>query len=256
MPRFQVYQLAVSIAPPNWQLPEPFFAIVTRYKIHKTYGAMSDSIFDSIRINKGGKKRKPGTPKEATTERVCEWEGCNKPGTHKAPKGRDREGEFRYFCVDHVREYNKNYNYFSGMDDDSVASYQKNSHVGHRPTWKMGVNSWGNKTEEAAQPRQTTPPPRHESGGAFNFSPGSGGPRASRSGRTSTEPRKVKRLEQQSFDKLGLPSNADSKTIKSKYKQLVKQNHPDVNGGDRSSEDRLREIIQAYNFLKSAGYTD
>ena len=41
--------------------------------------------------------------------------------------------------------------------------------------------------------------------------------------------------------------------MKARYKQLVKQVHPDANGGDRSLEDRLREIINAYNTLKAAG---
>ena len=59
---------------------------------------------------------------------------------HRAPKGRDREGQYFNFCVDHVREYNKSYNYFTGMGDDDVRSYQKDSLTGHRPTWKMGVN--------------------------------------------------------------------------------------------------------------------
>ena len=42
--------------------------------------------------------------------------------------------------------------------------------------------------------------------------------------------------------------------IKSRFKELVKRHHPDANGGDRASEDKLREIIEAYNYLKSAGY--
>ena len=34
---------------------------------------------------------------------------------------------------------------------------------------------------------------------------------------------------------------------------LVKQHHPDANGGDSASEEKLREIIQAYNHLKQSG---
>ena len=50
---------------------------------------------------------------------------------------------------------------------------------------------------------------------------------------------------------LGLDETADAGIVKSRYKQLVKQLHPDANGGDRSSEDKLREIIRAYKFLKT-----
>src|SRR4029453_2341866 len=44
---------------------------------------------------------------------------------------------------------------------------------------------------------------------------------------------------------------ATPQTVKAKYKALVKQHHPDANGGDRSTEDRLIEIIKAYNYLKT-----
>jgi hypothetical protein len=54
--------------------------------------------------------------------------------------GRDAEGQYFMFCVDHAREYNKGYNYFSGLSDGEIARYQKEALTGHRPTWKMGVD--------------------------------------------------------------------------------------------------------------------
>ena len=42
--------------------------------------------------------------------------------------------------------------------------------------------------------------------------------------------------------------------MRTAFKALVKQHHPDTNGGDRSTEDRLRDIIQAYKYLKSIGF--
>jgi DnaJ-class molecular chaperone len=60
-------------------------------------------------------------------------------------------------------------------------------------------------------------------------------------------------LERKSLDVLGLGDGATKAEVKARYKDLVKTHHPDVNGGDRSSEDKLREIIQAYNLLKQAG---
>lgn len=199
------------------------------------------SIFDSIRV-------KPSKKEEAAKqdEQICQWEGCTNKGIYKAPRGRDREGEYVFFCAAHVREYNKNYNYFSGMDDDSIATYQKASSTGHRPTWEMSSNSWGSRTKTASGGIPGSKPWLHRGKTAPN---GSTQPEVRRQ-------RKLKRLEKQSLEKLALPDNATGKEIKGKYKQLVKTHHPDANGGDRSSEDRLREIIQAYNFLKSAGFTD
>src|SRR3954466_15874161 len=71
---------------------------------------------------------------------VCQWPGCACEGTHRAPKGRQREKEYWNFCLAHVREYNQSYNFFAGMSDDAVARYQKDSITGHRPTWKIGMN--------------------------------------------------------------------------------------------------------------------
>ncbi|POF30606.1 DnaJ domain-containing protein [Roseibium marinum] len=193
---------------------------------------LESKLFDSIRV-KPDKER-------ATQDRhpVCEHPGCKRPGTHKAPKGRDREGQYFHFCVDHVREYNKSYNYFNGMGDDDVRSYHKDSLTGHRPTWKMGVN------REAAEG-----PDGHDTRADTRTN-------AQRRAAQAHRPRqrKLLALEKRSLDVLNLSYTARGTEIKARYKELVKLNHPDANGGDRSSEDRLREIIQAYNVLKKAGF--
>src|SRR3989337_1700122 len=73
---------------------------------------------------------------------ACEWKDCKEPGLYPAPKGRGPEGKDHRFCLDHVREYNKSYNYFAGLPDEDVIQHQKDDTVGHRPTWSLGVNSW------------------------------------------------------------------------------------------------------------------
>jgi DnaJ-class molecular chaperone len=55
------------------------------------------------------------------------------------------------------------------------------------------------------------------------------------------------------LDVLGLDETADAAAIKGQYKALVKRFHPDANGGDRSFEERLRDIIRAHDVLKQAG---
>ena len=74
---------------------------------------------------------------------ACEWQDCTEPGLYPAPKGRGLEGQYHRFCLDHVREYNKSYNYFAGLPDEDVVKHQKDDTIGHRPTWSLGVNSWG-----------------------------------------------------------------------------------------------------------------
>ena len=69
-----------------------------------------------------------------------------------------------------------------------------------------------------------------------------------------TERRQIRNAERKALDRLGLDVGATPAQVKIRFKELVKQFHPDVNGGDRSTEDRLVEVIQSYNYLKSAGF--
>jgi hypothetical protein len=128
------------------------------------------------------------------------------------------------------------------MGDDAVAAYQRSASTGHRPTWNMGVNKVNAKpqgwTEAFVDP--------------FGFFGGNG---ARKREADSTKPqRTLGNFARRSFDALDLDGTESGTEIKARYKELVKRLHPDANGGDRSLEDRLREIIQAYHYLKSAGF--
>lgn len=202
---------------------------------------LDSKYFDSIRV-----RRKGARPAEPTVPE-CQWDGCAKPGVHRAPVGRDAEGQYFMFCFEHARDYNKGYNYFSGLSDGEIARYQKEALTGHRPTWKMGVDrsAESGPTQSTAKSGSASAQARmRDPHGFFN------GPRPNRPVRA----RKVKSLEAKAFDTLGLAANATAAEIKSRYKDLVKQHHPDANGGDRGSEDRFRAVIQAYQLLKQSGF--
>src|ERR1700738_4597559 len=176
----------------------------------------SSKFFDSIRIkpNKLSAKQQAQAREAAA---MCEWPDCKNKGPHRAPKGRTNDKEYWHFCLNHVREYNQSYNFFQGMNADAVARYQKDALTGHRPTWKMGANTSAKK--------------------------GKGSPEADLEG--ASDPFSM-------FSELnGRGPDATLEVVKAKYKALVKQHHPDANGGDRSTEDRLIEIIKAYNYLKT-----
>ena len=133
------------------------------------------------------------------------------------------------------------------MSDDAVAQYQKDAITGHRPTWKMGMNG-GSRARDAARPASTAAPTIRSACSANSA--------RRRHGREARRPRRraVRNAERKALDTLGLEVGAPPAEIKARFKELVKRHHPDANGGDRSTEDRLREIIQAYNYLKSAGF--
>ena len=204
----------------------------------------SDSpLFDRIRV-------KPDQDRRLRTELpACEWPRCGAPATHRAPKGRLRASEYWRFCLDHVREYNNSYNFFEGMSDDAIAKYQKEDLTGHRPTWKMG--SIGGRRGDAKRSSRGFRGSGWAADDPFELFE-----RVSRGGqaRTGAEGRKVLNAQRRALDLLGLEADAKRADIKARFKVLVKRHHPDANGGDRSSEERLRAIIEAYNYLKSVGF--
>jgi curved DNA-binding protein CbpA len=204
---------------------------------------LDSKYFDSIRVHrKGEAPPEPSTP-------TCQWDGCQEKGLHRAPVGRDAEGEYFLFCVDHVRQYNKGYNYFSGLSDSDIARYQKEALTGHRPTWKMGVNSAARNGPDVSRLRSGTAGYYSRIRDPFGFVE-QGRHRAYQEPRQ----RKLKSLEAKAFDTLHLDASATGADIKARYKELVKKHHPDANGGDRGSEDRFRDVVQAYQLLKQAGF--
>jgi hypothetical protein len=205
----------------------------------------SDSpLFDRIRI-------KPDKDRRLRAQcPACEWPDCKAPATHRAPKGRLRETEYWRFCLDHVREYNHTYNFFAGMSPDDIARYQREAVIGHRPTWRMGMNG-GRPTSRSYSSRL-----RSEFGRASDpfdmFQDFAAGAADRNPDRSAT--RSIRNAERKALDTLGLEPDASPQQAKARFKALVKRHHPDANGGDRSSEDKLCEIIQAYNYLKSIGF--
>ncbi len=175
----------------------------------------------------------------------CDWPGCTALGRHPAPKGRDRDGEYYHFCMEHVRVYNKSYNYFEGMADADMRQWLERNVTGHRPTWRVGANAW------AFRPTGRTPRHggyRHGAAWKDHFDLFGRQETAAAPPRRRLAPAQIEALH-----RLGLDETADRATIKAQYKKLVKRFHPDINGGSRQGEDILREIISAYHALRKAG---
>ncbi|MDO1584084.1 J domain-containing protein [Rhizobium oryzicola] len=205
---------------------------------------LDSKYFDRIRTRR---KREQET---ATAAPTCQWDGCDRPGVHRAPVGRNAEGQFFLFCFEHVKEYNKGYNYFSGLSDSEIARYQKEAITGHRPTWTIGVNKASREAPVHATMRSGTAGSYQRIKDPFGFvREGQGG-----ASRPKPAERRLKTLEAKAFDTMGLTAGATASEIKTRYKELVKKHHPDANGGDRGSEERFRAVIQAYQLLKQSGF--
>lgn len=209
--------------------------------------------FVDIRIKPPGHRgRKNVRNKQPVVDRVCEHKGCDKPGDCKAPKQtaaaqkrkRKRDEDFHWFCQRHAAEYNKKYNFFDGMTETEYKSFQNSEDAGHQKTWKFGTGPVSGSAA-AAGLRSRIYNGRHQFDAAGN---------PIRPSSKSDAPERT-RLQIKALDELGLPHNADAKHIKVSYSRLIKECHPDSNGGDRSQEHRLGQIMRAFKTLKAAGLT-
>lgn len=167
--------------------------------------------------------------------RLCDRSGCTEPGEFRAPRSRDGKDGYHFFCLEHVREYNKAYNYFADMSPEEVENFQRSAPYGHRPTWPLGDRTGGRRANVYV----------HD---PFGFADGPQyGPRERR-----REEHRYNAEQRRAFRTLELEPTDDLHEVKVRYKQLVKRFHPDANGGDRRAEDRLKRINEAYSVL-SAG---
>jgi len=204
---------------------------------------LDSKYFDSIRVARGTERV------ARSSARRCQWKGCTQAGEHKAPKGRGHDGEYYMFCMDHVRQYNSSYNYFDGMSNSEVEDFRRDAITGHRPTWKLGENAWAAGKEAMNAARRYA---RFARGPAFDpFDIGEDERDAAPA--QTAQRRGLRPLERKALESMHLQETASGPEIKARFKDLVKRHHPDANGGDKGAEDKLREVIQAYNYLRQAG---
>ncbi|HEY7806226.1 MAG TPA: J domain-containing protein [Croceibacterium sp.] len=178
------------------------------------------------------------------SERECEAEGCREPGEFRAPGPRspsfDGPGDTRWFCLDHVREFNSGYDWFAGMSPEEIIEAQS------------PINGWRRDTRAFRADAGADGLPRWAD---FDDPLDAIGMRASQlraraAGRQAYA--KFTLREQEALGVMGLDPQADRKRLRSRYSELVRKYHPDRNGGDRAHEARLQRVVEAYQLLRKA----
>lgn len=176
-------------------------------------------------------------PRGAT--RVCDHPECVEAAEHRAPKSRSSLNEYWWFCLEHVREYNRAWDYYAGMSTDQIEAEVRRDTTWQRPSWPMG--KWG------AQEKYLRDRVLH--GFSFEFGPG---PSRSEAEEKAAQRRQAARTaEEEALAVLNLVPPVDFPQIKARYRELAKRHHPDANGGDKAAEEKLKEINLAYNALKA-----
>jgi len=182
------------------------------------------------------------------TGRACAVDGCPEPGEFRAPPlgGHGNAGDgpsWRWLCLDHVREFNQGYNFFSGMSTEEIEAAQRPYAGWERETRAFSSNA-------------TSPPPRWSDfsdpldaiGAKFRDRKA----RAAREQQLRQDGKFLSPDDRRAMDRMGLPIDADRKALRQRYTELLRRYHPDHNGGDRSHEAALQEVIEAYGQLRKA----
>lgn len=185
-------------------------------------------------------RREKSRPSKDSLGPKCQWDGCEMSGTHRAPIGQEAEGHQLLFCVQHVKDYNRGYNFNPDLSDAAVARYQREAAVGVRPS-RVDLGS------ETPLPSTA----RSGSAKALNARKSAAQREAQR---TEFKRRKLKVLESKAFETLGLSPDSTPAEIKNRYKERLKMHHPDANQGNRSAEGELRASIEAIRILKINGF--
>ncbi len=174
-------------------------------------------------------------------ERACDHPGCRLAAATRAPKSRHLLNEHYWFCTPHAADYNRHWDFFSGMNDAQVRAYQAGSATGDRPTWAFEASR---RSREAMAARSSTDRAFADPFGLFAA--------ARRRAEQAAQERKIGKIERGALADLDLDASAQPQAIRARYIELVKRCHPDANGGDRSAEHKLQRVIRAYQALRKA----
>tara|TARA_Y100000590_G_scaffold469713_1_gene659281 strand:+ start:3457 stop:3975 length:519 start_codon:yes stop_codon:yes gene_type:complete len=163
---------------------------------------------------------------------ICEWVNCKEIGKFKAPEERDNSKKYKLLCEEHIKLFNKNWNYFEGMSQVEIETFLKSDLTWHRPTQTFGSSDnffnilWNNALSDK-----------------FKFF-------SEKNTNKFNAKRKLCEKDKDAFEIMGLEINADWTSIQKKFKTLVKKFHPDKHAGNKKYEDKLKKITLAYSHLK------
>ncbi|MCI0754446.1 J domain-containing protein [Teichococcus vastitatis] len=160
----------------------------------------------------------------------CDAPGCEAPGEFRAPRDRSRLRDYYHFCLEHVRAYNQAWDYYKGMNADEIEQNLRSDSGWQRPTWPLGRLGGAKLNPELFR----------DPLGLFGQAPPT--PRKS----AKEAPPELRAA----LDLMGLGWPLEQNDLRARYKELAKRYHPDSNGGDKSAEDKLKDINRAYSLLR------
>ncbi|MDC3131625.1 J domain-containing protein [Pelagibacteraceae bacterium] len=173
---------------------------------------------------------------EKTQFKKCDNNDCQEKGEFKAPKSRLMLNQYYFFCLKHIKEYNKSWDFYKGLSVSQIEFSMREDTIWNRPSWPLKGNPYKiiNQINEFFSDEFDEFNPKEEKNKFFQN-------KLFDENLTSEENRALTIL------KLNLPITLEK--IKKNYKKLVKIFHPDVNGNNKIAEEKFKEINQSYRTL-------
>lgn len=203
----------------------------------------------SVAADKRRRARARGMTGETAAEaRKCEHQGCQNPGLFRAPRSRENLFDYRWYCEDHIREFNKSWNYFEGWSEVAMNAQSRAEMAWERPTWKLGQRAAnGAHMDGRAWAREGFSDPFEVLGDNATINPG-----ARRAERDAARGRLLPKNERSALDILGCAPETPKVEIRSRFRALVRDLHPDRKAGSREDESRLRDVVWAWDQIKGS----
>ena len=189
-------------------------------------------------------KRRNSTGAFESSGRSCYHKGCELEGKYRAPKSSELLTEFNWFCQKHVREYNLKWNFFENHSSAELEEQIKDDAVWSRKTSPIGKDNNKLHTEGRSWARLGFNDPHEVLGDK--------GTKDSSSNYRSVSQRRLPPSERKALEILDGKDTMTKSQIRKIYKALVKDLHPDMNGGRRDDEERLTEVVWAWDQIKAS----
>ena len=172
---------------------------------------------------------------EKTHYKKCDSPKCNEKGEYRAPKSRVMLNKYFYFCLDHIKEYNKSWDFYKGMSVEQIENSMRSDTFWDRPSWPL-KNSFKNIFDEYNEYVEDFVKNDDDKINDTYFKN-----KLLDESFTIEEAKALKELD------LKMPISLEK--IKKNYKKLVKIFHPDVNGNNKDAEEKFKQINESYKLL-------
>ena len=186
------------------------------------------------------------------TSRPCDYPGCLEPGEFRAPgvqgHGFDGPGDYRWFCLQHIREFNAGYDWFAGMSADEIFEAQSPA-----AGWRNESPSFRGAAHYSTPRWADFEDPLDAIGARAERIRNAARAKGERMEAEAAASLRFSAREREALKVMGLGSEADKPQLRRRYSDLVRRYHPDRNGGDRSHEARLQRVVEAYQVLRRSG---